>query len=176
MNANNGPENCIDSPSEPLRPSRKHQLENLPWSGSRLKPRQANGAEVVNNHADEGDVVESLLHGVLCDVNVAEAEGLAGGLVHGDDAGARLGPGRQGRGEGNAVGAVAGLDGHALEVEVLDCGRGCSSARGEAIVVAEIMGEFAGVLRVHVRDDAGFHLCFGGGAAIGSHCGFFYCL
>lgn len=171
MDPNNRPENSLYNPLEPLWPSWKHHLEDLPRDASRLKPRQANGAEVVEDDAEKGRPVEALLHGVLVDVNVAEAESLAGGFVHGDDAGARLGPGRQGRGEGDAVGgAVAGLEGQSVKVEILDGGRGGCGARGEAVVVAEIVGEFAGVLGVHVGDDAGFDLCFGGGAAIGCHC------
>lgn len=173
MDPNNRPENGLDDPPEPLRPPGKHHLEDLPRDASRRKPRQAHGAEVVEDDAEKGRPVEALLHGVLVDVNVAKAEGLTGGVVHGDDTGTRLGPGRQGRGEGDTVGgAVAGLEGHSVEVEVLDGGRGCCGARGEAVVVAQIVGEFAGVLGVHVGDDAGFDLCLRGGAAIGCHCSY----
>lgn len=165
MNSHDRPKEGANQPTVPGRAAREDGVYNAPRRRPGQKPRQARRAEEVKSDAAEHSQLNRDRGPVLGDDDVADAERLAGGHVHLHEAGAGVGPALQWGDQGHGVVEAAGADVHRVKGNVKQRGLG-RLARGEAVVVAQVVGELTRVLAVHVGNDA---LLAGGVCVVGCH-------
>lgn len=148
------PEDGVDEPAVERRSSREPGFQQPPDVGARLDPREGSGAEEVEDYRSGNDDSETLGRPVALNDHVAEAQRLAGLNRHLDDAVLGLSPALERRRERDkVVPPVLRANSHAIEVDVPQ-GRGRSGASREVSVVAQVIGDLARVVLVHVRHDA----------------------
>lgn len=153
VDAQDGDEEDLDQPAEQRRASREAPVQQGPGGRSGDDPRQRRGAGKVESDGQEDDPVAGPRGHVGGDGDVADAQVLAGGGVHLDEAGPDLVPAPQRRDKGHGVVEAAGADVHGVERDVAHRGVG-GLALGEAVVVPEVVAHLARVVAVHVRRDS----------------------
>lgn len=127
------------------------QIQRIVEHGSRLEIRAVRVCHQRREAEREPDYLRALRWEVSGDFSVGEVQPAQGFLVHGHDAGAGVGYGGEWRREGDYVAGALGRYDHVCEAEVFE-DWGLGGARGNGAVGAEVEGERAGMVIVHVFD------------------------